>query len=223
MSTGRDGIGHGRTRFPIGTLIGRMDKFGPAHRTCRRVGAPLCGRPNCPANKRPYPPGQHGRGRKRLSEYQVRLLEKQKLRAIYGVGERQMRVYYDRASRRTGVTGEELIRQLETRLDAIVLRLGFALTQRQARQLVSHGHVLVDGRRIDVPSAQVKPGQTVELSPKGRNLIAVREAMEITADPPAYLYRNKDEVKGTLSRVPERDEIPLPVPIEERLIIEYYS
>ena len=108
-------------------------------------------------------------------------------------------------------------------LDAIVLRLGFALTQRQARQLVSHGHVLVDGRRIDVPSAQVKPGQTVELSPKGRNLIAVREALEITADPPAYLYRNKDEVKGTLSRVPERDEIPLPVPIEERLIIEYYS
>ena len=200
-----------------------MDKFGPAHRTCRRVGAPLCGRPNCPANKRPYPPGQHGRGRKRLSEYQVRLLEKQKLRAIYGVGERQMRVYYDRASRRTGVTGEELIRQLETRLDAIVLRLGFALTQRQARQLVSHGHVLVDGRRIDVPSAQVKPGQTVELSPKGRNLIAVREALEITADPPAYLYRNKDEVKGTLSRLPERDEIPLPVPIEERLIIEYYS
>jgi small subunit ribosomal protein S4 len=200
-----------------------MDKFGPAHRTCRRVGAPLCGRPNCPANKRPYPPGQHGRGRKRLSEYQVRLLEKQKLRAIYGVGERQMRVYYDRASRRTGVTGEELIRQLETRLDAIVLRLGFALTQRQARQIVSHGHVLVDGRRIDVPSAQVKPGQTVELSPKGRNLIAVREALEITADPPAYLYRNKDEVKGTLSRVPERDEIPLPVPIEERLIIEYYS
>jgi small subunit ribosomal protein S4 len=200
-----------------------MDKFGPAHRTCRRVGVPLCGRPNCPANKRPFPPGQHGRGRKRLSEYQVRLLEKQKLRAIYGVGERQMRVYYDRASRRTGVTGEELIRQLETRLDAIVLRLGFALTQRQARQLVSHGHVLVDGKRLDVPSAQVKPGQTVELTPKGRNLIAVRESMEITPEPPVYLYRNKDEVKGTLSRLPERGEIPLPVPIEERLVIEFYS
>jgi small subunit ribosomal protein S4 len=210
-------------RFPIGTLTARMDKFGPAHRTCRRVGAPLCGRPNCPANKRPYPPGQHGRGRKRLSEYQVRLLEKQKLRAIYGVGERQMRVYYDRASRRTGVTGEELIRQLETRVDVIVLRLGFALTQRQARQLVSHGHVLVDGRRIDVPSAQVKPGQTVEVGQKGRNLVSVREALEITPEPPVYLYRNKDEVKGTLSRLPERDEIPLPVPIEERLIIEYYS
>jgi small subunit ribosomal protein S4 len=190
---------------------------------CRRVGAPLCGRPNCPANKRPFPTGQHGRGRKRLSEYQVRLLEKQKLRAIYGVGERQMRSYYDRASRRTGVTGEELIRQLETRLDAIVLRLGFALTQRQARQLVSHGHVLVDGKRLDVPSAQVRSGQTIEVGPKARNFVSVREAMEITPEPPAYLYRNKDEVKGTLSRLPERHEIPLPVPVEERLIIEYYS
>src|SRR5206468_7157222 len=85
------------------------------------------------------------------------------------------------------------------------------------------GHVLVDGRRIDVPSAQVKPGQTVEIGQKGRNLVSVREALEITAEPPVYLYRNKDEVKGTLSRLPERDEIPLPVPIEERLIIEYYS
>jgi len=190
---------------------------------CRRVGAPLCGRPNCPANKRPYPPGQHGRGRKRISEYQVRLLEKQKLRAIYGVGERQMRVYYDRASRKRGVTGEELLRQLETRLDTVTLRLGFALTTRQARQLVSHGHVLLDGRRVDVPSAQVKPGQTISVSAKARNLVSVREALEITPDPPPYLYRNKDEVSGTLSRMPERDEIPLPVEIEERLIIEHYS
>ncbi len=190
---------------------------------CRRVGAAICGRPNCPSNKRPYPPGQHGRGRKRFSEYQVRLLEKQKLRAIYGIGERQMRVYYDRASRKTGVTGEELIRQLETRLDTVTLRLGFALTTRQARQLVSHGHVLVDGKRIDVPSAQVKPGQTIEISDKAKNFVSVREAMEITPDPPAYLYRNKDQVQGTLSHLPERDEVPLPVPIEERLIIEYYS
>lgn len=190
---------------------------------CRRVGAPVCGRPNCPSNKRPYPPGQHGRGRKRISEYQVRLLEKQKLRAIYGIGERQMRVYYDRASRKTGVTGEELIRQLETRLDTVTLRLGFALTTRQARQLVSHGHVLVDGKRINVPSAQVRPGQTIEISDKAKNFVAVREAMEITPDPPAYLYRNKDALQGTLSHLPERDEVPLPVPIEERLIIEYYS
>ena len=121
-----------------------MDKTGPRHRTCRRVGAPLCGRPNCPANKRPYPPGQHGRGRKRISEYQTRLLEKQKLRAMYVINEKQMRAYYERATRSQGVTGEEMIRQLETRLDTVILRLGFALTMRQARQLVSHGHVRVE-------------------------------------------------------------------------------
>jgi small subunit ribosomal protein S4 len=139
------------------------------------------------------------------------------------VGERQMRVYYDRASRKTGVTGEELIRQLETRLDAVIQRLGFALSQRQARQLVSHGHVKVNGRRIDVPSAQVRPGDTIEVSDKAKNFVYVREALELTPDPPPYLYRNKDQVQGTLSRYPERGEIPLPVPVEERLIIEFYS
>ena len=200
-----------------------MDKIGPKHRTCRRVGAALCGRPNCPSNKRPYPPGQHGRGRKRISEYQTRLVEKQKLRVIYGVSESQMRAYYDRAAASKGVTGEELIRQLETRLDTVVLRLGFALTTRQARQLVSHGHVTVDGKRLNVPSAKVKPGQTVEITPKAKNFVAVREAVQITADPPTYLYRNKDELSGTLSRLPERDEVPLPVEVEERLIVEFYS
>ena len=200
-----------------------MDKIGPKHQMCRRVGAPLCGRPNCAANKRPYPPGQHGRGRKRISEFQTRLLEKQKLRAIYGVSEAQMRNYYDRAHNSMGVTGEELIRQLETRLDTVILRLGFALTSRQARQLVSHGHVRLDGKRINVPSARVKPGQTIELSAKAKNFISVREALEITPDPPGYLYRNKDEGSGTMSRLPERDEVPLPAPVEERLIVEFYS
>jgi small subunit ribosomal protein S4 len=200
-----------------------MDKIGPKHRTCRRVGAPLCGRPNCPSNKRPYPPGQHGRGRKRFSEYQTRLLEKQKLRAIYGVSESQMRRYYDEAARSRDVTGEEMIRRLETRLDTVVLRLGFALTTRQARQLVSHGHVLLDGKRLNVPSARVKPGQTIEVGGKAKNFVAVREALEITPDPPSYLYRNKDDVQGTLSRAPERDEVPLPVTVEERLIVEFYS
>jgi small subunit ribosomal protein S4 len=176
---------------------------------CRRAGVALCGRPNCPSAKRPYPPGMHGRGRKRISEYQVRLLEKQKLRHIYGVGERQMRSYYERASRKSAVTGEELIRQLETRLDAVILRLGFALTQRQAR--------------LDVPSAQVKPEDTIELSDKAKNFVYVREAIELSPDPPPYLYRNLDQLQGTMSRLPERDEIPLPVPIEERLIIEFYS
>jgi small subunit ribosomal protein S4 len=200
-----------------------MNKFGPKHRMCRRVGAPLCGRPNCPANKRPYPPGQHGRGRKRISEYQTRLVEKQKMRAIYAVGEAQMRGYYDRAHRSRGVTGEEMLRQLEGRLDTVILRLGFALTIHQARQLVSHGHVQVDGRRIDVPSAQLKPGQEISLTEKGQNLISVREAVQITPDPPAYLYRNTDEIKGVFTRHPERDEIPLPVTLEERLVVEFYS
>src|SRR2546426_9732850 len=108
-----------------------MQKFGPRHKMCRRVGEPVCGRPNCPSGKRPCPPGQHGRGRKRLTEYQMRLVEKQKLRAIYGVGERQFRKYFERATHRRAVTGEELIRQLETRMDAVVLRLGFALSMRQ--------------------------------------------------------------------------------------------
>ena len=134
-----------------------------------------------------------------------------------------MRAYYDRAAASKGVTGEELIRQLETRLDTVVLRLGFALTTRQARQLVSHGHVTVDGKRLNVPSAKVKPGQTVEVTAKAKNFVAVREAVQITADPPSYLYRNKDELQGTLSRLPERSEVPLPVEVEERLIVEFYS
>jgi small subunit ribosomal protein S4 len=142
---------------------------------------------------------------------------------IYRVNERQMRSYYETAARHRGVTGEVLIRQLETRLDTVCLRLGFAMTTSQARQLVSHGHVSIDGRRNDVPSAQVKPGQTITLSDRARNFIPVREALEISPEPPSYLYRNTEEGSGTLSRYPEREEIPLPVPLEERLIVEFYS
>src|SRR3954463_9873310 len=200
-----------------------MQKIGPRHKMCRRVGAAVCGRPNCPSGKRPYPPGQHGRGRKRLTEYQMRLLEKQKLRAIYGVGERQFRKYFERASRRRGVTGEELIRELETRLDAVTLRLGFALTMRQARQLVSPGPGKGGGRRTAAPSARVRPGQTIELSDKAKNFVYVREALELAPDPPAYLYRNSGEFAGSMSHLPERSEVPLPVEVDERLIVEFYS
>jgi small subunit ribosomal protein S4 len=182
----------------------------------------ICGRPNCPVNKRPYPPGQHGRGRRRDTEYQLRLIEKQKLRAMYGVGERQFRRYFARAARGTGVTGEDLLRQLETRLDSIALRMGWALTMRQARQLVSHGHVRVDGRRVNVPSAGVRPGQTVELADRARNFVGVREAIELSAGPPPYLSR-EDAAGGRLERWPERAEIPLPVEIDERLIVEHYA
>jgi small subunit ribosomal protein S4 len=200
-----------------------MQKLGPRHKICRRVGAAVCGRPNCPTAKRPYPPGQHGRARRRMSEFHLRLVEKQKLRAIYGVGERQFRRYFHEASRKQTVTGEELLRLLETRLDSLVLRLGFAQTLRQARQLVSHAHVLVDGKRVDVPSANVRPGQSIEATPRAKNFIPIREALEVTPEPPPYLEREKDAVRGRLIRLPERSEIPLPTPIEERLVVEFMS
>ena len=200
-----------------------MQKIGPKHRICRRVGAAVCGRPNCPSNKRPYPPGQHGQGRRRLSEYHMRLLEKQKLRAMYGVTETQFRRYYNEANRHKGVTGAELLHLLETRLDTIVLRLGFAQTMRQARQLVSHGHFTVNGRRVNVPSYAVREGSEIAATPAARNFLAIREAMEVTPEPPAYLERDKDQVTGRLVRKPERDEIPLPVEVNERLIVELAS
>ena len=200
-----------------------MQKLGPRHRMCRRVGVAICGRPNCPVNKRPYPPGEHGRGRRRDSEYQLRLLEKQKLRAMYGVGERQFRRYFAKAARRKGVTGEDLLRQLETRLDAMTLRMGWALSLRQARQLVSHGHVRLDGRRVNVPSAGVRPEQTMELSDRARGFVGVRESLELASDLPPYLSRESGGGRGRLERWPERHEIPLPAEVDERLIVEYYS
>jgi len=190
---------------------------------CRRVGVAICGRPNCPVNKRPYPPGEHGRGRRRDSEYQLRLLEKQKLRAMYGVGERQFRRYFAKAARRKGVTGEDLLRQLETRLDAMTLRMGWALSLRQARQLVSHGHVRLDGRRVNVPSAGVRPEQTMELSDRARGFVGVRESLELASNLPPYLSRESGGGRGRLERWPERHEIPLPAEVDERLIVEYYS
>ena len=200
-----------------------MQKIGPKHRMCRRVGAALCGRPNCPINKRPYPGGQHGRARKRATEYHMRLLEKQKLRSMYNVGERQFRKYFETANRKQGVTGEELLKLLETRLDALVLRLGFAQTVRQARQIVSHGHMTLDGKKVDIPSIQVRPGQEIAATPAARNFLAIREALEVTPDPPPYLERDKNNITGRLLRLPERSEIPLPVEVDERLIVELMS
>jgi small subunit ribosomal protein S4 len=151
------------------------------------------------------------------------MLEKQKLRSIYWVGERQFRRYFQEATRKKTVTGEELLRLLETRLDSVVLRLGFAQTIHQARQLVSHGHILLDGKRVNVPSATVKVGQAIEAGPKARNFISVRESLEVTPEPPVYLERDKDDVRGRLIKAPERAEIPLPVPVEERLVVEFMS
>ncbi|HEY8449387.1 MAG TPA: 30S ribosomal protein S4 [Bacillota bacterium] len=197
---------------------------GPKHKLCRRVGEPLCGSPKCPALKRPYPPGQHGpaaRNRK-LSEYGLRLLEKQKLRYMYGLLERQFRRYFERASKGRGNTGERFLRLLETRLDAIVYRMGFARTMAQARQLVRHGHIAVNGRKVDIPSYQVKPGDVVSVREKSRDLAVIREAIETSrADHPPYLVVDREKLEGKLKYLPERDEIP--VTIDEKLIVEFYS
>ena len=142
---------------------------------------------------------------------------------MYGVGERQFRRYFSEATKKKGVTGEELLRLLETRLDSLVLRLGFAQTMRQARQLVAHGHIRVDDRRLDVPSANVRAGQTIEASPAAKRFISVTEALEITPEPPPYLEREKASVQGRLVRAPERSEIPLPAEVDERLIVELMS
>lgn len=200
-------------------------KTGPKHRLCRRVGQPLCGSPRCPALKRPYPPGQHGRagrpGRK-LSEYGIRLLEKQKLREIYGVMERQFRRYYDRASKTKGKTGEALLQLLETRLDNMVYRMGFARTLPQARQLVSHGHIDVNGRRVDRPSFQVRPGDRVTVRGKSRNLGLIQEAQEVVGvQVPDYINVDTEKLEGTLVRVPAREEIP--VAVDETLVVEFYA
>ncbi|HEY8394515.1 MAG TPA: 30S ribosomal protein S4 [Thermaerobacter sp.] len=195
---------------------------GPKHAMCRRVGRPLCGSPKCPALKRPYPPGQHGPGRRqKLSEYGRRLLEKQKLRFMYGVLERQFRRYFERAQRARGNTGERLLQFLETRLDNLVYRLGFAPTIWAARQLVVHGHIEVNGRKVDRPSYQVRPGDVIAVREKSRRIPLIQESLENAQRVPDYLSVEPEKFQGTLLRVPARDEIP--VDVEESLIVEFYS
>lgn len=195
---------------------------GPKHRMCRRVGQPLCGQANCPAHKRAYPPGQHGqRPRRRESEYGKQLLEKQKLRFMYGVLERQFRRYFEKARRSQGPTGERLLQLLETRLDNVVYRLGLARTLAQARQLVTHGHVLLNGRKVDIPSHAVMPGDVVSLRERSRNLDIVKAALEERTDVLPYFERDVESASGKLLHIPSREEIP--VPVDEALIVEFYS
>lgn len=195
---------------------------GPKHRLCRRAGMPLCGSPNCPALKRPYPPGQHGRSRRPTqSEYGVQLLEKQKLKSIYGVTEKQFKRYYDEAQRRQGVTGDELLVLLETRLDNVVRRLGLARSIHGARQLVTHGHVTVNGRRVDIPSFHVRPGDVIGLSEKATALAVIDQAIGQSPILPPYLAFDPETKVGRLVRLPVRAEIP--VNVSESLVVGYYS
>jgi len=194
---------------------------GPMWKLSRRLGISLSGTGK-ELQKRPYAPGQHGPGqRKKLSEYGLQLQEKQKLRHMYGVNERQFRNTFEAAGKMAGKHGENFMILLESRLDNLVYRLGFARTRRQARQLVNHGHILVDGNRVDIPSYRVKPGQTISLREKSRNLQVVKEALELNNFVPDYLTVDADKLEGTYTRLPERSE--LPAEINESLIVEFYS
>jgi small subunit ribosomal protein S4 len=194
---------------------------GPSWKLSRRLGISLSGTGK-ELEKRPYAPGQHGPNqRKKLSEYGLQLQEKQKLRHMYGVTERQFRNLFDKAGKLSGVHGENFMVLLESRLDNVVYRLGLARTRRAARQLVNHGHILVNGSRVDIPSFRVTAGQTISLREKSRNLDVVKEAVEVNNFVPDYLTFDADNLEGTFTRLPERSE--LPAEINETLIVEFYS
>ncbi|KYC59027.1 30S ribosomal protein S4 [Bacillus coagulans] len=194
---------------------------GPSWKLSRRLGISLSGTGK-ELEKRPYAPGQHGPNqRRKLSEYGLQLQEKQKLRHMYGLNERQFHNTFLKAGKMQGKHGENFMVLLESRLDNLVYRLGLARTRRQARQLVNHGHILVDGKRVDIPSYRVEPGQTIGVREKSRNLDIIKEAIETTTFVPDYLSFDADKLEGTYSRLPERSE--LPAEINESLIVEFYS
>lgn len=194
---------------------------GPSWKQSRRLGISLSGTGK-EIEKRPYAPGQHGPNqRKKLSEYGLQQQEKQKLRFMYGVNERQFRTLFNKAGKMQGIHGENFMILLETRLDNIVYRLGLAHTRRAARQLVNHGHILVDGKRVDIPSYSVKPGQEISLREKSQNLDIVNESIEINSYVPEFVAFNADTKVGSFVRLPERSE--LSAEINEALIVEFYS
>jgi small subunit ribosomal protein S4 len=196
---------------------------------CRREKTKLflkgakCDSPKCPIEIRPYPPGEHGRNRPKESEYLLQVREKQKARRIYGVLERQFGNYYEEAARQRGKTGEALLQILETRLDNIVYRAGFAKSRDMARQLVRHGHILVNGKRVDIPSYRVKENDIIEVAAKSQNLtpfiIAKAEAGDRT--PPAWIEVIPDKMRVLVHSLPVRAQIDTLV--QEQLIVEYYS
>lgn len=191
----------------------------------RRLGVNLWGRAKSPLNKRDYRPGQHGQRRTKLSDYGVQLHAKQKLRGYYGdIGERQFRRYYQEAMRRKGNNGEILVQLLECRLDAVVYRMKFVATIFAARQFVNHGHVLVNGKRVNISSYQVKDGDVIELRAKAKTMATVLTAVESAErEVPDYISVDHKEMKGTFVRTPELSDVPYPVQMEPNLVIEFYS
>ncbi len=204
--------------------------IGPVCRLCRREGMKLflkgerCYSEKCSYTRRPYPPGQHGQGRIKLSEYAVRLREKQKVRRIYGVLERQFRDYYFDATRRKGRTGEEMLGLLESRLDNVVHRLGFAFTRAEARQIVKHNHVLINGKRVNIPSYLVRVGDKIEIKESSRSIKEIVASLAQVEKRPmlSWLEVDKANFAGTFKSAPVRDEMNEPQ-IREQLVVEYYS
>jgi small subunit ribosomal protein S4 len=195
---------------------------------CRRermklfLKGPKCDSMKCPIERKPYPPGEHGRGRIRESEYLLQLREKQKARRIYGVLERQFRNVYAVANRESGITGENLLRMLEQRLDNVVFRTNFAASRNQARQLVRHGQVLVNSKRVTIPSYQVRKGDVVSIAPKAKKFIVIRHNVDtIDRAAPAWLEVKTDALEATVRELPVREQID--VPVREQLIVELYS
>jgi small subunit ribosomal protein S4 len=191
----------------------------------RRLGVNLWGRPKSPINRRDYAPGQHGQRRKKPSDFGVQLMAKQKLRGYYGnIGEKQFRKYYQEAIRRRGDTSEKLIELLERRLDAVVYRMKFAITPFAARQLVSHGHVLVNDKRVNIPSYLVKDNDTIELRDRAKQFASVLDASQSAErDVPEYLEVDHRAMKGRFARAPKLTDVPYPVQMEPNLVVEYYS
>ncbi len=202
---------------------------GPKCRLCRREGGKLflkgdrCFTDKCAYERRPYAPGQHGRGRIKMSDYAVMLREKQKVRRMYGVLENQFRLYFEEADRQKGVTGHNLLALLELRLDNVIFRMGFANSRDQARQLVRHGIFSLNGRRVNIPSMQVKPGDTVLVREEARKVPVIQEAQQVIARRgcPDWVEVDGASFKGVVKATPRREDIQHP--INEQLIVELYS
>ena len=191
------------------------------HKFCRRIGQCLWGDPKCPSVKRPYAAGPHGKGRRvKLSTYGELLLEKQKLRNYYAISEKQLRIAFAKAKSGLGLTHEKLFRNLEMRLDALVYRAGFAPTIFAAKQIVNHGHILVDGKRVDRSSCVIKEGQVISID-AAKSPAAAEAAKKSNSIVPPYMEVDLDNLKATLVRAPQLEEIPVPVKIMS--VVEYYA
>lgn len=201
---------------------------GPSCRQCRREGQKLflkgerCYSGKCALEKRAYAPGQHGQGRKgKMSNYGLQLREKQKAKRFYGLLETQFRNTFDKASKKQGVTGENLLAMLETRMDNVVFRMGFASSRKEARQLVTHNHFLVNGKKVNIPSYQVEPGDVIKVKEKSTSSPKFKEIRDMAISTPAWITVDTDKLEGKVVAVPRREEIDTPV--AEHLIVELYS